>query len=499
MSSPHNVRLIGSFIASAAFVAAEAKGQSLCGGPAPIAIERVSLGDLGLETHACTGQNGGCDAECKNNSHPTISEDGTIVAFDSDAWDVVSQVPNPSFSTQIYVRDVVTGKTRLVSTPSYAVGNLPTLGDGCSAFARISGDGDFVGFASTSKNLVPNDANMLNDVFIHQVSTSTTWRVSESQGVEFNGHSGAISPSSNAAFAVFSTSATNPTPLVYPGTGSPASIPGSGFTNILVKVHATGTFEWISAPSNGVPDGSSSNPVISSDGRFVAFQSQATNLTGLFDHNGATPDVFVCDRTTGVITAVSVTPTGALRADALSRKPGISASGRYVCFESAASNLLPPGIDVTGIMDVFVRDLVTNTTVRVSIDDQGNGASANCGYSALSGDGRYVMFSSTSTNLDPSDTTSGFLDSFVHDRDVSGDGTFDQAGDVCTRLVSRTPSGVQTNAKTGGNCAMSLTGKYGVFNCQGNTLDPTDTNGGIPPANGTALYGRDIYRVQLFP
>jgi hypothetical protein len=170
-----------------------------------------------------------------------------------------------------------------------------------------------------------------------------------------------------------------------------------------------------------------------------------------------------------------------------------------VCFESAASNLLAPGLDVGGIADVFVRDLQTSTTVRVSINDQGAGARDNCGYSALSGDGRYVMFCSTSTNLDPNDTTSGFLDSFVHDRDVSGDGTFDQANDTCTRVVSKTPAGVQTNAKTGGNCAMSLTGNFGVFNCQGNTLDPTDTNGGVPPLNGTNEYGRDIYRVQLFP
>ena len=65
--------------------------------------------------------------------------------------------------------------------------------------------------------------------------------------------------------------------------------------------------------------------------------------------------------------------------------------------------------------------------------------------------------------------------------------------------MSRTPQGLQTNWKTGGNCALSATGQFGVFNCEGNTLAPNDFNGGTPGSNGTALYGRDIYRVQLFP
>src|SRR5262249_38706966 len=170
------------------------------------------------------------------------------------------------------------------------------------------------------------------------------------------------------------------------------------------------------------------NPSISSDGRYVAFDSAASNLVS-GDTNGAT-DVFVHDRLTGATTRVS-TDSNAAQGDGASSKPSISADGRYVVFLSAADNLVSG--DTNGATDVFMHDLVTGVTTRVSTDSsgaQGNGSSSNA---SISSDGRYVAFASAASNLVPSDTN-GVPDIFVRDT---------QAG-VTTR-VSVDSSGVQGN------------------------------------------------------
>ena len=149
------------------------------------------------------------------------------------------------------------------------------------------------------------------------------------------------------------------------------------------------------------------SPAISADGRFVAFVSFATNLVP-GDTNDAT-DVFVRDRQTGTTRRVSLGP-GGVQGNGGSAGPAISANGRFVAFFSAATNLVPG--DTNGTADVFVRDRQTGTTRRVSLGPggvQGDGDSVGA---AISADGRFVAFESDATNLVPGDTN-GAPDVFV--------------------------------------------------------------------------------------
>ena len=123
----------------------------------------------------------------------------------------------------------------------------------------------------------------------------------------------------------------------------------------------------VSVDSGGAQGNSvSGDPSISTDGRYVAFDSLASNLV-LGDTNGL-EDVFVRDRLTGTTERVSIS-TGGTEGNGFSAIPSISADGRYVAFESVASNLVPG--DTNGTRDVFVRDRQTGTTQRVSIDSSG--------------------------------------------------------------------------------------------------------------------------------
>ncbi|MDP2726828.1 MAG: hypothetical protein Q8P59_04735, partial [Dehalococcoidia bacterium] len=162
----------------------------------------------------------------------------------------------------------------------------------------------------------------------------------------------------------------------------------------------------VSVASDGTPAGGST-PAISGDGRYVAFQSDATNLVP-GDTNGIT-DVFVRDMQTGVTTRVSVASDGT-QSSRCGISPAISADGRYIAFASGASNLVS-GNTHGG---VFVHDTQTGQTAMVSVASNGAQGNAGGGLPAISADGRYVAFGSGATNLVPGDTN-GKVDVFVHD------------------------------------------------------------------------------------
>src|SRR5262249_55118667 len=146
-------------------------------------------------------------------------------------------------------------------------------------------------------------------------------------------------------------------------------------------------------------DGESVNAAISADGRFVAFESQATNLVP-GDTNGM-GDVFVRDRMTGTTTRVSVASDGS-QADGESFRPAISADGTVVVFESRATNLIAG--DSNAAADVFVHDRATGATTRVSVASDGTGGDRTSYLAGISGDARIVAFTSEATNLVPGDT-----------------------------------------------------------------------------------------------
>ena len=324
---------------------------------------------------------------------PSLSADGRLVTFASDATNLVPGDTNGA--KDIFVRALDTGELVRVSVDSAG-----TQGDDSSFSPVISADGRSVTFASTATNLVPEDTNGIRDTFVHDLTTGQTVRVSvNSAGTQGNDSSFSPSLSADGQLVAFASDASN---LVAGDT--------NGAEDIFVHNLTTGQTARVSVDSAGIQgNGASFFPVISADGRSVTFASSATNLVP-GDTNG-TKDIFVHDLTTGQTVRVSVDSAGT-QGNGASFFPVISADGQLVAFESLATNLVPG--DTNGGRDIFVRDLTTGQTVRVSVDSastQGNGASFS---PSLSADGQMVAFSSDATNLVPGDTN-GVRDIFVRD------------------------------------------------------------------------------------
>ena len=360
-------------------------------------------------------------------------------------------------------RAMAAGHTTLISIDSSGA-----QGMGNSEIPAISADGRFVAFRSRAY-LTPDDINGQTDIFVHDRHRGKTTRVSvSSSGTQANGFSiiypGGIS--GDGRIVAFGSDATN---LVKgdtngqgdafmhdrltkktrrvsvasngtqgnSGSGSPVvsadgravAFPSTasnlvrGDTNDVEDafVHDLATHQTtrVSRASNGQQgNGPSYGPDMSGDGRFVAFASDADNLVP-GDTNGAM-DIFVHDRTTHDTFLVSVTSSG-VQANGASEKPTLSADGRFVAFLSLADNLVKG--DTNGMHDIFVHDRATQRTTRVSVASSGTQANYRSDYSAISADGRFVAFESFADNLVLGDI-SGW-DLFVRDRQLVPDQTAD--------------------------------------------------------------------------
>jgi Tol biopolymer transport system component len=263
----------------------------------------------------------------------------------------------------------------------------------------------------------------------------------------------------------------------------------------------------VSVSSSGEQsNGASVSPSISANGRYVAFSSWASNLVesdtqlceGLVTPEQNCADAFVHDRLTGTTMRVSVTPAGnGGNGDSADTVTGaatarISANGRHVAFTSYASDLVPG--DDNGMMDVFVRDLVSGKTTRIAVSTSGREADGESGGSiAISRSGRYVAFSSDASNLVQEDTNENG-DVFVHDRDEDGDGVFDEPGAISTIMASVSSTGQQGRQSSAGP-AISDGGRYVAFLSVSSNLVPDDTNGEDGARNiGVDLFLRDLRR-----
>jgi Tol biopolymer transport system component len=268
--------------------------------------------------------------------------------------------------------------------------------NGRSSSSALSADGRFVAFSSAASNLVAGDTNGYSDIFVRDRRTGITRRVSvSSNGVEGNEDSGDPAISADGRFVAFSSDASS---LV---TGD-----GNNARDVFVRDRRTGTTRRVSVSSAGAEgNGESLNGALSASGRFIAFDSLASNIVS-GDTNGYR-DVFVRDRRTGLTRRVSVSSAGAA-GNQSSFGPVLSADGRFVVFASAASNLVAR--DTNGFTDVFLRDRRAGTTRRVSVNSRGVGGGGID--RAISGDGRFVAFVSGASNLVPYDEN-GSPDVFV--------------------------------------------------------------------------------------
>lgn len=285
----------------------------------------------------------------------------------------------------------------------------------------ISRNGRYVAF-STIRGLVPDDTNGISDAYVYDRGKRTLQRVSvKADGSPANGAATEPQLSGNGRYVVFVSIANN-------------LIPGD--TNATYDVFRrdlrTGEVVRISVSSQGVEaNGPSQEARISDDGNLVVFSSTAFNLVAS-DVNGAR-DIFVRDVAAGTTTRVSVSPSGG-DADVGSSSPVISGDGRRVAFVSTATNLVSG--DDNAMQDVFVRDLAAGTTLRASVSTNGGEANGPSYYPAISHDGRFVAFSSLADNLTPGgesrtlvrDTTSlittGAPYAFASSLSLSGDGRY---------------------------------------------------------------------------
>jgi len=214
------------------------------------------------------------------------------------------------------------------------------------------------------------------------------------------------------------------------------------------------------ATSGAQGNGPSMNPAISGNGRFIAFETEATNLSVKLDRNG-NQDVYVHDRLRGTTNRVTINNDGK-QADGYSFDPSISDDGRFVAFASSATNLSVKA-DRNDDVDVFVYDRRARTTNRVSVNTarkEGNGDSYE---PAISASGRYVAFTSKARNLDDNDRNSE-SDIFVYDRN-----------NQTTERVSVASSGQQANDRSWGP-AISASGRVVAFVSSATNLVPDDTN-----------------------
>ena len=252
--------------------------------------------------------------------------------------------------------------------------------NGGASNPSVSADGRWVVFESAADNLASDDFNGSTDIFLAQAG-------------------GASGPSSLSRVSV-------------PAAGGEAS----GFA---------------AAPT--------APPAVSGDGNIIAFESDSSNLVA-GDTNGVT-DVFVRDRGAGHTERVSVAGDGG-QGNAGSFKPGLSADGRFVVFQSAASNLLAGGADNNGVMDIFLRDRQTGQTKRVT-DGAGAAPSRN---PSISANGKFVAFESTGTFGATIINNRNILNVYRWSNpDAGGDGSF-----VMVSTQPPGPNGRNPNRSPGG-------------------------------------------------
>jgi Tol biopolymer transport system component len=395
-----------------------------------------------LATDIVSCVTGGVQANAESMA-PAISADGRYVAFVSWSTNLVSGDTN-GFG-DVFVRDRESGITTRISVASDG-----TQANGESYEPAISADGRYIAFTSEASNLVAGDTNKQSDVFVHDMATGSTVRASvASDGTAGNGGSRGAAISSDGRYLVFESDASN---LVAGDTNQQ--------TDVFLRDLQAGTTERVNlSPSGAEAVGMSLGAVVSDDGRYVAFASTAANLISPPDANG-TWDVFVRDRTNATVVRVSVSSSG-VEGNGASLAASISADGRFVAFESQATNLV--GGDTNGRADVFVRDLIAGTTSRVSVGTAGVQGNAPSTHPSLSSDGRYVTFVSEASNLVTGDTNN-MQDVFIYDQ---------QAG--ATVRVSVDAFGAQAQGASLWP-TISRDGRYVAFPC-GAALTAGDTNG----------------------
>ena len=392
---------------------------------AAMAIERVSVSSTGMQSNGFS-------------NHPSLSGDGRFVLFYSLASNLDGN-DDPG-SLDAFIHDRETGQTE----------NLSLFLNGRffpNVFGNLSDDGRYVAFVSADDSTLTN----IQGVYLHDRQTGATQLVGE---VSYqNSHPRLSSDgrytlfTSTSEVIVYDRDTENREIVSLNSAGQPGNAPSfaeglsgdgrfvlirsfasnfvgndtNGTSDVFVRDRQTGETELVSVSLSGEPGNNSSGGYsfsnsmtkatsggdISQNGRFIAFQSRATNLVYGRDTNGTTSDIYVRDRLTGMTERVSVSTDGE-QGTWSSRFPSLSADGRFVVFSSEAGNLVENDLTRSVFYDVFLHDRKTGITTLINVSTTGEQANKGHRYLVetpeISADGHYITFGSIADNLVENDT-----------------------------------------------------------------------------------------------
>jgi Tol biopolymer transport system component len=338
--------------------------SAFAGGGANGTTQRVSLTNLGQQVFSAA-------------RGASVSRDGQRIAFESDA----ALVPaDTNGHTDIYVLDRSSGTLTFVSYTSLGI-----AANGPSRHVSISGDGRWVAYETLANNATGFDFNATWDVMLRDLSTGALERVTSLAGSSFAFSGGGRRPhvSVDGRYVAFDTDS-----------DEMSALDTNNAFDVYVRDMQLDTFTLVSVGFFAQGNGSSTHAQISDNGRFVVFHTDASNFA--FGDTNAESDVFVRDLQTGALSLVSRVPGGAIGNDA-SYAPTLSADGRYVAFNSLATNFKAG--DANGTDDVFLLDRTLNVLTHVSATLNGAFAGAGGVDATLSADGQSIAFVSSAPEL----------------------------------------------------------------------------------------------------
>jgi hypothetical protein len=373
---------------------------------------------------------------------PALSEGGRFAAFSSNAWNLIDGEFDLNNTSDVFVRDRNTDGDRVfdepgaVKTVRISLSSSGAPPDYYSQDPVISAGGRFVAFVSLATTLVDDDTNGVLDIFVRDRDTDRDRVFDEEDAVGTARVSLAADGSEGNA-----------------DSGSPGGIAGSGRFVVFDSV----ADNLVPGDTNGSWD--------------VFVRDRDTDRDGIFDEPGATDTIRVSASTTGD------------EGDAQSSGGVLSRTGRFVAFQSTATNLVEG--DANGRQDVFVRDRDTDrdgvfdepdavATVRVSVSSAGEQGTLSAALPSLSASGRFVGFASSAPNLEGAGDPNDLTDAFVRDRDTDRDGIFDEPDTVATYRVGLTEAGTPPNGSTG-LVQLSADGRWAAFTTDARDVVLPDT------------------------